>query len=110
MNSAFSELAANTLLVVGARCFRSLIRRATLPFSLHSRAVSRDGGAGNFEWAIAVNGLVLDMLRDIFPASHLLDGSVELSDLRRARDADEVKLLRRIAGVADAVRYRQKSL
>lgn len=50
----------------------------------------------------AVNGVVLDALRNAFPDSCIDDVSDELADLRRSRDSDEVDILRRIASVAEA--------
>jgi Xaa-Pro aminopeptidase len=50
----------------------------------------------------AANGMVLDVLRNVFPESRFFDASVDLAALRRARDPDEVEVLRRIARVADA--------
>jgi Xaa-Pro dipeptidase len=50
----------------------------------------------------AANVTVLDALVRCFPHSELYDASSDLADLRRARDPDEVDVLRRIANVTDA--------
>ena len=50
----------------------------------------------------ASNGLVLELLGDLFPASRVRDVSPELDDLRRRRDPDEIEVLKRVAGVAEA--------
>jgi len=50
----------------------------------------------------ALNGIVLDGLQNWFPHSEIQDGSDAIADLRRARDPDEVDILRRMAKVADA--------
>ena len=50
----------------------------------------------------ASNGLVLELLGDLFPASTVRDASPELDDLRRRRDPDEIVVLKRIAAVAEA--------
>ncbi len=50
----------------------------------------------------ASNGLVLELLGDLFQASRVRDISPELDDLRRRRDPDEVEVLKRVAGVAEA--------
>ncbi len=50
----------------------------------------------------ASNGLALELLGDLFPASRVRDVSPELDDLRRRRDPDEIVVLKRIAGVAEA--------
>ena len=50
----------------------------------------------------AANGLVMDLLGDLFPASTVQDVSPELDDLRRRRDPDEIAVLKRIAAVAEA--------
>ena len=50
----------------------------------------------------AINATALDALQSCFPHSELYDASSDLADLRRARDPDEVNVLRRIANVTDA--------
>ena len=50
----------------------------------------------------ATNGLVLDMVKNVLPASGVADATWDLADLRRARDPDEIVVLKRIAQVAEA--------
>lgn len=50
----------------------------------------------------ATNCLVLDLLKDVFPSSSIMNISPDLSDLRRRKDADEIEVLKRIAQVAEA--------
>ena len=58
MNSAFSELAANTLLVVGA-LFPIVNPLGNAPIFLTLTRGLSGRGRTKLEWAIAVNGLVL---------------------------------------------------
>ena len=70
MNSALSELAANTLLVVGA-LFPIVNPLGNTPIFLTlTRGISGQGRA-KLAWTIAVNGLVL-MVASIFIGTHIL--------------------------------------
>ena len=70
MNSTFSELAANTLLVVGA-LFPIVNPLGNTPIFLTlTRGLSGQGRA-KLAWTIAVNGLVL-MVASIFIGTHIL--------------------------------------
>src|SRR5215469_224611 len=70
MNSEFSELTANTLLVVGAM-FPIVNPLGNTPIFLTlTRGLSGQGRA-KLAWAIAVNGFVL-MLASLFIGTHIL--------------------------------------